>query len=169
MRSGCQSVKWSSAMRATFSGNETIDGVPNNMFARLCTTLVQMIAPHSHCLCLSDVLAGFYMMCMMTKNVLINHACGNKIINKSLTPYYQIRYTSPVLSRNSLELHQTASQRRENATNKHGCSTFLLIKGTCAQTQYKIPYFYQPFDLSNIEFRSVPVDEQDPARISASI
>jgi hypothetical protein len=26
------------------------------------------------------------------------------------------------------------------------------------------PIFYQPFDLSNIEFRSVPVDEQDPVQ-----
>jgi hypothetical protein len=26
------------------------------------------------------------------------------------------------------------------------------------------PIFYQPFDLSNIEFGSVPVDEQDPVQ-----
>jgi hypothetical protein len=62
------------------------------MFARPCTLLLQMISPFA--LSVAMVLAGFYMLCrMMTtkKNYLSTApAWCNKIINQSLTPYYQI-------------------------------------------------------------------------------
>jgi hypothetical protein len=81
------------------------------MFARPCTLLLQMISPFA--LSVAMVLAGFYMLCrMMTtkKNYLSTApAWCNKIINQSLTPYYQISEYISSFIENSLEQHQTAS------------------------------------------------------------
>jgi hypothetical protein len=86
-----------------------------------------MISPFA--LSVAMVLAGFYMLCrMMTtkKNYLSTApAWCNKIINQSLTPYYQI---SESISSFIEKLFRTSPNSElkdeENATAKHGCSYF---------------------------------------------
>jgi hypothetical protein len=122
------------------------------MFARLCTTATDD-RPHSRYIrpwCSPVSICYAYDDKEITYQPRLR---GNKIINQSLTPYYQIsEYISSFIEKLFRTTPKQRAKRRENAINKRGCSPFLLIKGTCAQTQYKIPYFYQPFDLSNIEF-----------------
>jgi hypothetical protein len=117
------------------------------MFARPCTPLLQMIS-HLHCLC--GARRFLYVMSYDDYKNYLSTAPGNKIINQSLTPYYQIRSPSPVLSRNSFRTTPKQRAKDETQRNKRGCP-FLLIKGTCAQTQYKIPYFLPA--VRSIEYR----------------
>jgi hypothetical protein len=116
------------------------------------------------------VLAGFYMLCRMmtTKELLINRACvvqDYKPVTYALLPNQRVHLQ--FYRETLLEQHRNSELKTRSTQPQHGCSSFLLIKGTCAQTQYKIHIFYQPFDLSNIEFGQSLSTSKTLSRISS--
>jgi hypothetical protein len=126
--------------------------------------------PHTYpCILICYMPAGFYMLCsMMTKkNYLSTAPCGNKIINQSLTPYYQISESISSFIENSLE----HAAKQESKTGRNQAWLFLLSahQRDMRSDAVQDPIFYQPFDLSNIEFESVPVEQGPCPEFQASI
>jgi hypothetical protein len=77
------------------------------------------------------------------KNYLTAPAWCNKIINQSLTPYYQISESISSFIENSLEQHQNSELKdRENATNKRGCSSFSAHQRDMRSDAVQDPIFF---------------------------
>jgi hypothetical protein len=104
-----------------------------------------MISPFA--LSVAMVLAGFYMLCrMMTtkKNYLSTApAWCNKIINQSLTPYYQIsEYISSFIEKLFRTTRNSELKDEVNATDKRGCSSFSAHQRDMRSDAVQDPIFF---------------------------
>jgi hypothetical protein len=85
------------------------------------------------------------------RKLLINRAC---VVQDYKPVTYALLPNQRVISsfiENSLEQHRNSELKERTTQPTSVVPPFLLIKGTCAQTQYKIPYFLPA--VRSIEYR----------------